>query len=85
MSYSIVFSNTSAKQFQKLSNKKLKERISIALEYIANEPFIGKPLQAEFKGCYSYRVGDFRIIYTFHKENKILNILKVDHRRQSYR
>lgn len=62
MPYQITFSNTAAKQFQKLLDKKLKERMAAALEFIANEPLIGKPLQAEFKGSYSFRVGDYRIM-----------------------
>lgn len=85
MSYLIRFSNTASRQFQKLKDKKLKERIATALEYIATSPFIGKPLQAEFKGCYSYRIGDYRVIYTFFKKKKYIDIIRIDHRREVYR
>jgi mRNA-degrading endonuclease RelE of RelBE toxin-antitoxin system len=82
MSYPIVFSNTAAGQFKKLKDKRLKERMAAALEYIAREPLIGKPLQAEFKGCYSYRAGDYRVIYAFSKERRQIGILRIDHRRE---
>ena len=85
MSYPIVFSNTAAAQFKKLKDKRLEERMATALEYIAREPLIGKPLQAEFKGCYSYRVGDYRVIYDFSKEKRQIGILRIDHRREVYR
>jgi len=85
MSYLIRFSNTASSQFQKLKDKKLKERIAAALEYIATNPIIGKPLQAEFKGCYSYRIGDYRVIYAFSKTEKYLDIIRVAHRREVYR
>lgn len=85
MSYLIRFSNTASSQFQKLKDKKLKERIATALEYISASPFIGKPLQAEFKGCYSYRIGDYRVVYTLSKTGKYLDIIRIDHRRQVYR
>ncbi len=85
MSYPVVFSNTASRQFQKLKDGKLKERIASAIEYIAKEPFMGKPLQAEFKGCFSYRVGDYRVIYTFYKGKKHIGIVRVDHRREVYR
>lgn len=85
MSHPIIFSNTASEQFKKLKDKKLKERIASALEYIAKEPFRGKPLQAELKGCYSYRVGDYRVIYTFSKEKKYVGIIRLSHRREVYR
>ena len=85
MIYPIRFSNIASAQFQKLKDKKLKERIAAALEYIATDPLIGKPLQAEFKGCYSYRIGDYRVIYTFSRSEKYLDIIRIDHRREVYR
>jgi addiction module RelE/StbE family toxin len=85
MPYPIVFTNTASAQFTKLKDKKLKERMASALEYIAKEPFLGKPLQAEFKGCYSYRVGDYRILYAFYKEKRYIGVMRVDHRRDIYR
>lgn len=85
MIYPIRFSNTASSQFQKLKDKRLKERIVAALEYIATDPFIGKPLQAELKGYYSYRIGDYRAIYTFSKSEKYLDIVRIDHRREVYR
>lgn len=85
MGYPIRFSNTASGQFQKFKDKKLKERIASALEHIATLPFLGKPLQAEFKGCYSYRVGDYRIIYTFSKTEKYIGIIRIDHRKEAYR
>ncbi|MDO8662677.1 MAG: type II toxin-antitoxin system RelE/ParE family toxin [Candidatus Omnitrophota bacterium] len=85
MSYPIRFSNTASGQFQKLKDKKLKGRITSTLEYIASEPLMGKPLQAEFKGCYSYRVSDYRVIYAFSKAEKSIGIIRIDHRREVYR
>ena len=85
MSYLIIFSPTAARQCEKLKDKKLKERIASALEYLANEPFQGKALKAEFKGCYSYRIGDYRIIYTLLRDRRILSVMRIDHRREVYR
>lgn len=85
MTHPIRFSNTAAKQFQKLKDKKPKERIASALEFIAKEPLIGKPLQAEFKGCYSYRIGDHRVIYAFSKNKKYVGIIRIEHRKDAYR
>ena len=85
MSYPIVFSNLSSKQYQKFKDKKLKDRIAETLEYIAKNPLIGKPLQANLKRCYSYRIGDYRVIYSFSKEEKYMGIIKIEHRKDVYR
>lgn len=39
----------------------------------------------EWKGCYKYRVGDYRILYRIeHAETKLF-VLKVGHRREVYK
>lgn len=81
----IVFANTASTQFERLKDKKLKERIISALEYIAKEPSVGKPLQAEFKGYYSYRIGDYRIVYGLGSNKKHIGIIRIAHRREVYR
>jgi len=85
MPCSIVFSNTASRQYKKLKDKKLKERVTSALEYIAKDPLLGKPLQAEFKGCYSFRIGDYRVVYDFYKQEKAIGIIRIEHRREVYR
>lgn len=85
MTYKIRFSSTAEKHFHKLKNKRLKERIASAIEYIAKNPLCGKPLQAELKGDRSFRVGDYRIIYHFYKKKKFIGIIGIGHRRDVYR
>jgi mRNA interferase RelE/StbE len=38
----------------------------------------------EWKGCFKYRVGDYRIIYTMDHSAEELTVLKVGHRREVY-
>jgi mRNA interferase RelE/StbE len=42
---------------------KLKRKLRAALEQIATEPRLGKPLKDELEGLWSLRLGRFRIIY----------------------
>ncbi len=85
MSFSIRFVPIAGRQFNKIKEKKLKERVATALEYIASDPLLGKALKAEFKGCYSLRFGDYRIIYNFSSVSKVVSVLRIDHRREVYR
>jgi mRNA interferase RelE/StbE len=39
----------------------------------------------EWRGCFKYRVGDYRIIYQLNHAARQLTVLKVRHRREVYR
>jgi mRNA interferase RelE/StbE len=39
----------------------------------------------EWSGYYRFRVGDYRIIYQLDRSARLLNVLKVGHRRDVYR
>ena len=39
----------------------------------------------EWKGCYRYRVGDYRVIYRLQPASGRLVVLRVAHRREVYR
>ena len=85
MTYSVVFTPTAQKQFAKAGDSRLRERIARAIEHLAAAPAVGKPLQAELKGLFSYRVGDYRIIYAFFPRKNELVISHISHRREAYR
>ena len=51
---------------------------------IKENPFIGKPLLRELFGKYSYRVGQYRIVYIIDKKDKIVKVLTAGHRSSVY-
>ena len=82
MSYEIVFTDTSQKQFNKLE-KDVQERIIKALERIRIRPesyvkkLVGDP-------GYRLRVGDYRVILDIEKSVLIILVVKVGHRKNIY-
>jgi mRNA interferase RelE/StbE len=52
---------------------------------LSRDPLSGKPLSGELKGQYSFRVGVYRIIYTFNSAAKVLYIINISHRKDVYR
>ncbi|MDG6218826.1 MAG: type II toxin-antitoxin system RelE/ParE family toxin [Candidatus Thermoplasmatota archaeon] len=82
MSYEVVFTDTSKKQFNKLE-KDVQERIINALERIRIRPesyvkkIIGDP-------GYKLRVGDYRIILDIEKSELIILVIKIGHRKNIY-
>jgi mRNA interferase RelE/StbE len=82
--YTIVIASRAKKEIDKLQPN-IKERIGNALLLLSGDPFIGKALKADLEGLYSYRIGDYRIIYNIVRHSLIVQVLKVMHRREVYR
>ena len=81
--YAIVFAPRAKKQIDRLPSK-IKIRIANALDILAYNPYLGKALKGDLKGLYSYRIGDYRIIYDILRNKLIIEIIKVMHRRDVY-
>lgn len=83
MSYEIIFTDTSRKQFRKLE-KDLQERIIKALERIRIRPeahvkkLVGDP-------GYRLRVGEYRVIIEIEKDELIILVIKIGHRKNIYK
>lgn len=69
------------KQFEKLDGV-IKKRIVKELEVIRSDPKSGIPLTGDLLGYYKWRIGSYRIIYSFNDET--INILSIDHREGVY-
>ena len=82
--YRIVIAPRAKKEIDRLDSR-MRVRIANALEVLAEDPHMGKALKAELKGRYSYRVGDYRIIYRIEEGLLIIQVIKVMHRREAYR
>jgi mRNA interferase RelE/StbE len=63
----------------------LYKRVSQVLDDLKREPFQGKPLKGQLKGRYSYRVGTYRIIYTVFRNQLLVVVIDIGHRRDIYR
>ncbi len=84
-SYSIIIAPQAKKQIECLPLN-IKSRIGdVLINVLAKDPFIGKALKAQLKGLFSYRVGDYRIIYSVVKNKLVIQVIKAMHRREVYR
>ena len=81
--YRLLYTDEARKQISKFDNK-LKEKIRIAIEEIQGDPNAGKLLTRELRGRFSYRVGDYRIIYRVYQTEIVVLVLTVGHRRDVY-
>lgn len=70
------------KNFERL-DAKTQGRVKQALLNIREDPNIGKRLTGDLAGEFSYRIGDYRIIYTIEKDDIFIEIVR--HRRDVYK
>ena len=80
----IVYTRSAEKEILKL-NKPLGQRIFQKIELLQNNPFGQGSEKLEGGKGYRLRIGDYRVIYTVDKENKIVNVTRVRHRKEVYR
>lgn len=60
------------------------ERARRGLERLAENPRLGKPLQGELRPFWSYRVGDYRVVYEIRDRELIVLVVMLGHRREVY-
>jgi mRNA-degrading endonuclease RelE of RelBE toxin-antitoxin system len=52
---------------------------------IQNPQRVGKPLRGELAGIFSARRGTYRVRYRVHDQNREVIVMRIEHRRDSYR
>jgi len=83
MTYSILFTDRTKKQFSKL-NKDIQKRI---VDYVENRVLenplkFGKSLVGAKKGLWRYRIGDYRIICNISNNQLLILIVDIGHRKE---
>jgi mRNA interferase RelE/StbE len=75
-----VFANNAAKRL----NPEIKKAAKVALKELAENPYLGKELQTELSGFWSYRFLRYRIVYKADTQKKIIIVWAIGHRRDIY-
>ncbi|MBI2787670.1 MAG: type II toxin-antitoxin system RelE/ParE family toxin [Elusimicrobia bacterium] len=83
MTHRILYTEEAARRIGKL-DKAVKERVGKAIQRLAAHPELGKRLTGLLSDRWSYRVGDWRILYKVKKAEVLILILTVGHRSDVY-
>ena len=85
MSYSVSFELESINDLDNLAQV-VRMRILNKISWLGInfEQITPLPLTAQWSGFYKLRVGDYRVIYEFERENKLIIIIRVGHRSEIY-
>ncbi|MXY67383.1 MAG: type II toxin-antitoxin system RelE/ParE family toxin [Acidobacteriia bacterium] len=84
MKYSIRIKESAAKELRNVA-KPHRARIVAAIDRLADAPHLGATLKGDLRGLRRLRVGDYRILYELQNDELIVLVIRVAHRRESYR
>lgn len=83
MEYNIVYKSSVKKDIKKINKKELLRILNEIENVLKSTPLKGNKLKGEFKGLSSYRISDYRVIYTI--LGKTVLILRISHRKDVYK
>jgi mRNA interferase RelE/StbE len=85
--YEIKFDARAAKDFRRLKQRvpAIIPQLIEVVDAFSFNPYSGKPLKGNKKGCYSCRSGDYRIIYEIFHAEKVIYVIRVGNRKDIYR
>ncbi len=88
MAWTIEFSRAAEKSLlgtDHATRKRIARFIDEKLENSADPRLLGKPLQGVLKEFWSYRIGDYRLIYDIQDTRMVVLVIDIGHRREIYR
>ena len=85
--YTVVLSKLAQAKFDQFiqADRNLGQHIAKAIDRLAANPQLGEFLKGEWQGYRKYRTSRYRIIYRIEREQLIIYIMTIDHRKDVYR
>ncbi|MEW5856992.1 MAG: type II toxin-antitoxin system RelE/ParE family toxin [Cyanobacteriota bacterium] len=85
MSYSVDFTLEALANQERLAQA-VQERIGNKINWLAEnfEQITLMPLSANLAGFFKLRVGDYRVIYSFNEDLRVITIHQIGHRKEIY-
>jgi mRNA interferase RelE/StbE len=83
LAFKVFFKSSVKKDLRKIAKKDIKRIIEAIAGELAENPNRGKRSTGEYSGLFSYRIGDYRAIYTALKDGIL--VLRIGHRKDVYK
>lgn len=84
VSYSVRIKGSAARELAGISQP-VRVRIIHAIDTLRDQPLSGLPLKGELRGLRRLRVGDYRVVYELLRNELVVLVVRVAHRRDAYR
>ena len=84
--YQVQFTQTATDDLGRLS-KSVAQRIFTKIRWLAENfnSLTHETLTGQWEGVYKFRVGDYRVLYTFNQEEQLITVHFIRHRREVYK
>ena len=86
MNYRVNLSLEAEKTYR-IANSTLLKKLDRCFELLESNPYSHpniKALRGNYRGCYRYRVGDYRVVYVVDETNALVNLITIAHRSKVY-
>lgn len=84
MKYHLILRPRAEKELKKLP-KPLFIKFVKEIQLLSVNPFLGKKLEGDYENQWSIKIWPYRVIYEIYKKQLIVLIIRIRHRRDSYR
>jgi len=85
MNYSVRWDTEALEDLSELDRADAKRIVKKVESHLVKDPLaLGKPLVGNLRGLYRYRIGDYRVLYQVIKEEIVIEVVAVGHRKDVY-
>ena len=85
MNYSVKWDDGALDDLKSLGKAEAIRIVKKIESHLVKDPLnLGKPLSGNLASLYRYRIGDYRVIYQIFKDELIVAVVRVGHRRDVY-
>ncbi len=83
--YSLKFKKSVQGDMKRIGKEAARKILQAIRKNLLRDPRTGKQLKGKDGILWSYRVGDYRIIYTFDDKELYILVIRIGHRKEVYR
>jgi len=85
LAYKVVYLDQVEKDLKRLDKPIARKIIERVENYLASDPEkLGKALTGDFQGYWRYRWSDYRVIYKISRQEVLIVVLRIAHRKDVY-
>jgi mRNA interferase RelE/StbE len=82
--YAVEIEKRCLRELKTLDKPVVQKAFDLIERVVAKDPYSGKALKGRYRGMYSYRFSNYRIVYEIKRERLVVVILRVRHRKNVY-
>jgi len=83
--YTLNFKKSVKKDLKKIGEKESIRILTAIREKLLPDPTIGKPLKGHDGEIWSFRIGNYRVLYNFDNMKLEILVIRIGHRREVYK